>query len=242
MSLMAGGDLAVPVAGDRRGDEIGAMARAVAVFRNNAMVLRDTERSRAAERARAETEKSATLEAVADAFEREIIAIADTMGHAAAELESFARGMTTVIDESHRHTRAAATAAEGSSESATRVASAIEELSASITDIGAQVANASNIVEEATRCTDSAVANTAALVTTDAIHQQNFVARKIAETVDGAATRTGEVSATIAGVSDLVHRSGRGADQVLAAAAELSRQAAALTRGAGEFVDRVRAA
>ena len=46
------------------------------------------------------------------------------------------------------------------------MASAIEELSASIADIGAQVANASNIVEEATRCTDSAVANTAALVTT----------------------------------------------------------------------------
>jgi methyl-accepting chemotaxis protein len=141
MSLMAGGDLAVPVAGDRRGDEIGAMARAVAVFRNNAMALRDTERSRAAERARAESEKSAALEAVADAFEREIMAIADTIGHAAAELESFARGMTTVIDESHRHARAAAIAAEGSSEGATRVASAIEELSASIAHIGAQVAN-----------------------------------------------------------------------------------------------------
>jgi methyl-accepting chemotaxis protein len=69
------------------------------------------------------------------------------------------------------------------------------------------------------------------------MHQQNFVVRKIAET----ATRTGEVSDSIAGVSDLVHRSGRGADQVLAAA-ELSRQAAALTRGAGEFVARVRAA
>jgi methyl-accepting chemotaxis protein len=310
----------------------------VAAFRNNAMALRDTERSRSAERTHAEAEKSAALEAVADAFEREIMAIADTMGHAAAELESFARGMTAVIDESHRHTRAAATAAEGSSESATRVASAIEELSSSITDIGAQVANASGIVEEASRCTDSAVANTAALVTTvkdidqvatlisaiarqtnllalnaaieanrageagrgfavvaqevkalagqttqalaeikhktisvgqvievvqsantamaqsmlqvaamsgvigDAIHQQNFVARKIAETVDGAAVRTGEVSATIAGVSELVHRSGRGADQVLSAAAELSRQAAALTRGAGEFVERVRAA
>ena len=314
------------------------MARAVAVFRNNAMELRDTEWARAAERARAEAEKSAALEAVADAFEREIMAIAASIGHAATELESFARGMTAVIDDSHRHARAAATAAEGSSESATHVASAIEELSASIADIGAQVANASNIVEEATRCTDSAVANTAALVTTvkdidqvatlitaiarqtnllalnaaieanrageagrgfavvaqevkalaaqttnalaeiknktlsvgqviavvqsantamtasmlqvsamsgaisDAVHQQNFVARKIAETVDGAATRTGEVSDSIAGVSDLVHRSGRGADQVLAAAAELSRQAAALTRGAGEFVARVRAA
>jgi len=74
--------------------------------------------------------------------------------------------MTAVIDESHRHARAAATAAEGSSENATHVASAIEELSASIADIGAQVANASTIVEEATRCTDSAVSHTAALVTT----------------------------------------------------------------------------
>ena len=100
--------------------------------------------------ARAEAEKSAALEAV---FEREIMAIAASIGHAATELESFARGMTAVIDESHRHARAAATAAEGSSESATHVASAIEELSASIADIGAQVANASNIVEEATRCT-----------------------------------------------------------------------------------------
>jgi hypothetical protein len=32
---------------------------------------------------------------------------------------------------------------------------------------------------------------------------------------------------SIAGVTELVHNSGRGADQVLAAAAELSRQAAA---------------
>jgi methyl-accepting chemotaxis protein len=76
----------------------------------------------------------------------------------------------------------------------------------------------------------------------DAVHQQNFVARKIAESVDGAAVRTGEVSHSIAGVSELVQRSGRGADQVLAAAGELSRQAAALAHDAGEFVSRVRAA
>jgi methyl-accepting chemotaxis protein len=56
MSMMAAGDLAVPVNGARRGDEIGAMARAVAVFRNNAIELRDTEQARADERARAEAE------------------------------------------------------------------------------------------------------------------------------------------------------------------------------------------
>ncbi len=245
--------------------------------------------------------------------------------------------MAAVADVSHRHARKAASAAEDTTSSATSVASAIEELSASIADIGTQVAGASDIVEEATRRTDSAVANTSALVTTvkdidqvaalitaiasqttllalnaaieaarageagrgfavvaqevkalagqttkalaeirnktmsvghvievvqsaneamaksmlqvsrisgaisDAVHQQNFVARKIAETVDNAAMRTGEVSDSIAGVSDLVHRSGRGADQVLAAAAELSRQAVALTRDASAFTSRVRA-
>jgi hypothetical protein len=39
-----------------------------------------------------------------------------------------------------------------------------------------------------------------------------------------------------------VNQSGRGADQVLAAAAELNRQAAALSRDASAFTGRVRAA
>ena len=334
MTQMAGGDLGVPIDGSRRADEIGAMARAVAVFRDNAMALRDAERARAAERKRAQAEKSAALEAVAVAFERDILAIAASLGHSATELETFARGMSVVLDESHRHARKAAA---DTTASATSVASAIEELSASIADIGGQVASASGIVEEATRCTDSAVANTSALVTTvkdidqvaslitaiasqtnllalnaaieaarageagrgfaivaqevkalaaqttkalaeikdktmsvgqvigivqnanaamaqsmlqvnaisgaisDAIHQQNFVARKIAETVDGAAARTEEVSDSIAGVSELVQRSGRGADQVLVAAAGLSRQAAVLSRDASAFTSRVRA-
>jgi methyl-accepting chemotaxis protein len=338
MTLMAEGDLGVPVQGSDRGDEIGAMARAVAVFRNNAVALRDAARARTAERKRAEVEKSAALEAVAAAFEKDILAIAASIGHAATELEAFARGMAAVLDESHRHARKAASAAEDTTASATSVAAAIEELSASIADIGTQVAGASDIVEEATRRTDSAVANTAALVTTvkdidqvaalitaiasqtnllalnaaieaarageagrgfavvaqevkalagqttkalaeirdktmsvgqvievvqsaneamansmlqvsrisgaisDAVHQQNSVASKIAETVDNTAMRTGEASDSIAGVSDLVHRSGRGADQVLSAAAELSRQAAALTRDASAFTSRVRAA
>jgi methyl-accepting chemotaxis protein len=338
MTQMAGGELDVPIGGRGRADEIGAMAHAVAVFRDNAKALRDADETRAAERRRAEAEKSAALEAVAVAFERDILAIAAALGHSATELEAFARGMSAVLDESHRHARKAASVAEGTNESATGVAAAIEELSASIAEIGAQVANASGVVDEATRRTDSAVANTSALVTTlkdidqvatlitaiasqtnllalnatieaarageagrgfaivaqevkalaaqttkalaeikdktnsvgqvieivqsanaamaksmlqvnaisaaisSSVEQQDLAARRIAETVDAAAARTGEVSDSIAGVSDLVHRSGRGADQVHAASAELSRQAAALARDASAFVSRVRAA
>jgi methyl-accepting chemotaxis protein len=50
------------------------------------------------------------------------------------------------------------------------------------------------------------------------------------------------VSCSISGVSELVQQSGRGAEQVLTAAAELNRQAAALSRDAREFTMRVRAA
>ena len=338
MTQMAAGDLAVAVAGARRGDEIGAMARAVAVFRDNAVALREAERARASDRERAAAEKSAALETVAVAFEHEILDIAAAVSRSATELEAFARDMTAVLEESHRHARTATTTAGETTESATSVAAAIEELSASIGDIGGQVANASRIVAAATRSTDSAVANTAALVATvkdidqvaalitaiagqtnllalnatieaaragdagrgfavvaqevkalaaqttkalaeirhktqsvgeaidivrhaneamvksmhqvsaisraisDSVEQQDLAARKIAESVDGAAARTLDVSESIAGVSDLIDRSGQGADQVLAAAAELNRQAAALGRDASLFIARVRAA
>jgi len=79
------------------------------------------------------------LEAVAEAFERDILAIAASIGHAATELEAFARGMSAVLDESHRHVRKAASAVEGATASSTSLASATEELSASIADIGSQV-------------------------------------------------------------------------------------------------------
>jgi methyl-accepting chemotaxis protein len=338
MTQMAGGALDVGIDGGDRRDEIGVMARAVAVFRDTARALRHTDAGRAAERARAEAEKAAALEAVAVAFERDILAIAAALGQSATELETFARGMTEVLEESQRHVRAATSVVEHTTANATGVAAAIEELSASIAEIGAQVANASSVVEEATRRTDSAVANTSALVSTvedidqvaslitaiasqtnllalnatieaarageagrgfavvaqevkalaaqttralaeikdktasvgqvieivrganlamaksmsqvntmsgaisSSIESQNIATRRIAETVDAAAAHTGDVSVTIAGVSDLVQRSGRGADQVLLAAAELSQQAATLTRAAGTFVSRVRAA
>jgi methyl-accepting chemotaxis protein len=337
MTQMADGDLGAPILGSRRADEIGAMARAVAVFRDNALALRDAERVRAAERERAAAEKSAALEAVAVAFESDILAIAGSVGHAATELEAFARGMTAVLDESQRHASNASTAADETTDSSAKVAVAIEELSASIGDIGTQVASASGIVDEATRRTDLAVANASALVATvkdidqvatlitaiasqtnllalnaaieaarageagrgfavvaqevkalaaqttkalaeikhktvsigqvieivrsaneamaksmvqvsaisgaisDAVHQQNSVAREIAKSVESAAARTEQVADSIAGVSEMVRSSGQGADQVLAAAAELTRQAAALSRDASAFTGRVRA-
>ena len=338
MSRMARGDLDVPIDGSRRGDEIGAMARAVAVFRDNAIALREAEAARVAEREHAQAEKSKTLAAIAGAFERDILAIAAAVGNSATELEAFARSMSAVLEESQRHAQTAAVVAGETRDSAAGAASAIEELSASIGEIGMQVANSSDIVAETTRCVGSAVTNTAALVKTvkdidqvvslisaiasktnllalnatieaahageagrgfaivaqevkalaaqtttalaeiktktlavgevieivrkaneamaqsmsevqlisgaisKSVQQQDLATRRIAESVESAAGLTVQASTGIAGVSELVRQSEMGAGQVLAAAGELNRQAAALRLDAAQFVSRVRAA
>ncbi|MGB7042711.1 MAG: HAMP domain-containing protein, partial [Xanthobacteraceae bacterium] len=74
MRRMARGDLHSPIHGSRRSDEIGAMARTVEMFRDNALALRDAEAARMAERERAKAEKSAALAAVGAAFESDILA------------------------------------------------------------------------------------------------------------------------------------------------------------------------
>jgi methyl-accepting chemotaxis protein len=74
------------------------------------------------------------------------------------------------------------------------------------------------------------------------VQQQDQAARRIAESVDGTAERTRRVLESIAGVSQLVGQTGQGAGQVLAAAADLNRQAAVLSHDAKDFTRRVRGA
>jgi methyl-accepting chemotaxis protein len=74
------------------------------------------------------------------------------------------------------------------------------------------------------------------------VHQQDTATRRLAQSVDSAAELTSRAATGIAEVSELARQSGHGADQVLAAAAELNKQAAALRRDATEFVTRVSAA
>jgi methyl-accepting chemotaxis protein len=164
MTRMAEGDLSTVSEGRQRQDEVGAMARAVEVFRNNAIALREADLARASEREESAARKAKTLDTIAQAIESEILTVAAAVERSATELEAGARGMTSVLSESERHTSLAATVSEETTANAAGVAAAIEELSASIGEINGQVANASAIVAEATTCASRAVDNACALV------------------------------------------------------------------------------
>jgi methyl-accepting chemotaxis protein len=163
MTRLANADFSAQVEGLSRCDEVGAMARAVSVFRQNGLALLEAERQRSLERQQTADEKKALLNDVADAFEREILDVAAKLTVSATELETFARAMSNIAHESGRHARMAADVADQTTSSAATVAAAVEELSASMAEIGKQVGNASDVVSEATICADSAVGHASEL-------------------------------------------------------------------------------
>jgi methyl-accepting chemotaxis protein len=71
---------------------------------------------------------------------------------------------------------------------------------------------------------------------------QSDATHKIAETVDGAASRSQQVANSVAGVSTFANRTHVNAQQILEAVADLNRQAVALQGEAQLFVAQVRAA
>ncbi len=145
------------IEGLKRGDEVGTMARAVLVFRDNAVALGEGQEQRA--RAQAEAEKRQALDQFARNFENKSLSVAAALAQAAAELDQSARAMSEMADESGRNAQAATGAADASTTVAGTVSHAIDELSMAMNDIDAQLANASGVVAEATRRADIAVAN-----------------------------------------------------------------------------------
>jgi methyl-accepting chemotaxis protein len=166
MKKLAGGDFAVEIDGLAHKDEVGAMARSVAVFRENGIALWQLEQQRSADKARAEAERRETFAKLVKAFERDVLSVVGIVSHAAVELEKFAGSMKTIAAESESHSLVAAKAAEETMRDAGTAASAVEQLSASIGSISGQAASAANVVAEAKRCADIAASNAEGLTHT----------------------------------------------------------------------------
>jgi methyl-accepting chemotaxis protein len=126
MKKLARGDFAIEIDGLARRDEVGAMARSVAVFRENGIALRRLEQQRSADKARAEAERRDAFARVVDTFERDVLSVVGIVSHAAVELEKFAGAMQAIAAESESRSLVAAKAAEETMRDAGTAASAVE--------------------------------------------------------------------------------------------------------------------
>ena len=149
MLRLSQGDMSAAVSFAGRKDEIGALAETTDLFRNS---LTEAARLRGeqdeAER-RANAQRKAETQQLANEFEKAIGGIVETVSSAAHQLESAAGKLTQTADTTQQLTSVVASASEEASSNVQSVASAAEEMSASVAEISRQVHESSKIADEA---------------------------------------------------------------------------------------------
>lgn len=236
MARLAGGDTSTIIPGVGRADEVGEMAEAVQVFKDN-MIEADRLRAEQAQaEARAAAQRKAEMHSLAGKFENAVGEIVDTLSSSSTELEAAAKTLSRTAENTQELSSVVSAASEEASTNVQSVASATEEMTSSVTEISRQV-------QDAARIAGAAV---------DQAHKTNDRVNKLSQ----AATRIGDVVElinTIAGQTNLLAlnatieaaragEAGRGFAVVASEVKALAEQTARATGEIGHQVSDIQAA
>ncbi|WP_374377654.1 methyl-accepting chemotaxis protein [Dongia sp.] len=148
MGRLANGEteIAIPALGRR--DEVGAMASALDVFKENAMKAQALDRQQADDRERRERRASA-IDSLCREFDSLVTRRLESVIRAVGDMERTAKSMTEVAAQTATEANHVSHTSEAASESVNSVASATEELAASISEIGSQMLRSRQIAGDA---------------------------------------------------------------------------------------------
>jgi len=140
-----------------RADEIGALARAIQIFKDamdrnrnlNAQVSADTEAREA---------RSRHIETSAEQFRQAIGAVLQAVTQNATAMRETAQNITRVTSDANGRAGAASSATAQASKNVSAVAGAAEELSTSVAEIGRQVRQSAGAVEQTGQRTEKSIA------------------------------------------------------------------------------------
>ena len=130
-------------------DEIGAIAKAYALFKDTMIKAKDQEADQEKQKQIAEEEKRKSMLQLADDFESSVGSIVEYVASASTELNTTAQSMASVSEETNSQATSVAAASEEASMNVQTVASAAEEMTASITEINTQVFKAADVSKQA---------------------------------------------------------------------------------------------
>ncbi len=189
MRLLADGDTSITIPALGREDEIGDMASAVEVFKNNAIEREKLqeeqkaneqaerereEKARIAEQTRQQEEAEREREAqekrrqemldLADQFESAVLGVVDEVANSVNEMSQAATEMSKIAEQTSERSRNVTEVAEQASNNVSMVASASEELSSSINELAQQAESANGVSNSAVSRTTTAGADVESLV------------------------------------------------------------------------------
>ncbi|MCW9035926.1 MAG: cache domain-containing protein [Rhodospirillales bacterium] len=142
MLTLANGDTSAKIAGNDRKDEIGAMARAVEVFREN-MIKANRLAEEQHETQEKQIKHAKAIEDLTKVFDSNVSSMLQLVSSAATQMKSTSEELSTTAEETSGKSMTVAAAAEQATSNVQTVATATEELASSVSEISRQV-NISN--------------------------------------------------------------------------------------------------
>jgi methyl-accepting chemotaxis protein len=146
---LAGGNKKVAIPYARRADEVGDAARAAQTFKDNLVRMEQMELEQKQVEARAIEARTLEMRKLAGDFQAAVGAVVETVSSAASNLEATASALAHNAEDTQQLTGAVAGASAEVSVNVQSVATASDELAASIGEIGRQMQHSTKIAGDA---------------------------------------------------------------------------------------------
>lgn len=174
MNKIARGDFAVEVPGMERGDEIGIMANAVSVLKENSQQAQNLQSEQESLKQQANEERRALMHKLADQFDRQVGSALQSLSVAAEQLQAAAKNMGNTAQETQIFSQSVASAAQETSVNVSSVSHATSQISSGSHQIASQ---AENVAQQAN------IASNTATGTGHKVDQLNQLAQNIGHVV-----------------------------------------------------------